>query len=201
MEPDVRLIILLLLITSAPVDALAQRPEPLSESRVRALAREAEAKARGDKTEIVLTLDDRFRQRVAHPQVLHQRPAIGHERLGEHDAEIFALDDRDRERLEIAEPLAEAVVQRQDDLGLVATRLGFRLAGKRTHAIGGNRLDALGGHVNQRQQNDDDRPHSAIIGGAPAAMPTREKADRHAPSRMRRHDSMSNVTLPIVSCV
>ena len=62
-------------------------------------------------------------QRVAHAQVLGQRPAVGHERRRQHDAEIFALDDRDRERFEVAEALAEPVVQREDDLGLVAARL------------------------------------------------------------------------------
>jgi hypothetical protein len=41
----------------------AQRPEPVTESRVRALAREAEREARGDKTEIVLALDEKFRAR------------------------------------------------------------------------------------------------------------------------------------------
>lgn len=56
----VRGIIIILLVL---VDLSAQRVEPITADRVRALAREAEAKARGDKTEIVLALDDRFRRR------------------------------------------------------------------------------------------------------------------------------------------
>lgn len=44
-------------------DVSAQRSEPITADRVRALAREAEAKARGDKTEIVLAFDERFRER------------------------------------------------------------------------------------------------------------------------------------------
>lgn len=45
-------------------DLSAQRVEPVTENRVRAMAREAEAEARGDKTEIVLGLDKRFRARL-----------------------------------------------------------------------------------------------------------------------------------------
>jgi len=56
---------LLAILTMAvvPTGVVGQRPEPVSESRVRSLAREAEAEGRGDKTEIVLALDRRFRQR------------------------------------------------------------------------------------------------------------------------------------------
>lgn len=54
---------LLLLLCAAEPTLVAQRQEPVTESRVRALAREAESAARGDKTEIVLTLDQRFRDR------------------------------------------------------------------------------------------------------------------------------------------
>jgi hypothetical protein len=43
--------------------AAAQRTEPLTAARVRALAIEAEAEGKGDKTEIVLALDRKFRQR------------------------------------------------------------------------------------------------------------------------------------------
>jgi hypothetical protein len=43
--------------------ASAQRLEPITEARVRSLAKEAEAEARGDKTEIVLALDRRVRAR------------------------------------------------------------------------------------------------------------------------------------------
>ena len=53
----------ILVILFALVDLSAQRAEPVTADRVRGLARDAEGKARGDKTEIVLTLDDRFRQR------------------------------------------------------------------------------------------------------------------------------------------
>jgi hypothetical protein len=40
-----------------------QRAEPVTAERVRALARAAEAEARGDRTEVVLGLDQRFRAR------------------------------------------------------------------------------------------------------------------------------------------
>ena len=53
----------LLIIWATSPGLIAQRSEPIGESRVRALARDAERKARGDKTEIVLTLDEGFRER------------------------------------------------------------------------------------------------------------------------------------------
>src|SRR5580765_5212076 len=43
--------------------AFAQRTEPITAARVRALAKEAEAEGKGDRTEIVLALDRKFRQR------------------------------------------------------------------------------------------------------------------------------------------
>lgn len=43
--------------------AFAQRIEPITAARVRALAKEAEAEGKGDRTEIVLALDRKFRQR------------------------------------------------------------------------------------------------------------------------------------------
>jgi hypothetical protein len=43
--------------------SVAQKKEPMSVARVRALTREAAAEARGDKNEIVLALDRRFRAR------------------------------------------------------------------------------------------------------------------------------------------
>ena len=60
---SVRAIVTILLLVFALVDVFAQRAQPITADRVRALAREAEARARGDKTEIVLTLDERFRAR------------------------------------------------------------------------------------------------------------------------------------------
>jgi hypothetical protein len=53
----------LLLAALAATDVAAQKPEPVTESRVRTLAREAERQARGDKTEVVLALDEKFRAR------------------------------------------------------------------------------------------------------------------------------------------
>jgi hypothetical protein len=45
------------------VGDLEQRRTPIAEARIRALAREAEAEGRGDRNEIVLALDKRFRAR------------------------------------------------------------------------------------------------------------------------------------------
>lgn len=42
---------------------VAQRAEPVTEGRVRALTREAQSEAKGDKTDTVLALDRRFRER------------------------------------------------------------------------------------------------------------------------------------------
>ena len=56
----------ILVVTFAVVAAgavAAQRAEPVTESRVRALAREAQSEAKGDKTDTVLALDRRFRER------------------------------------------------------------------------------------------------------------------------------------------
>lgn len=60
---SVRAMGFIVLVAMPPADVFAQRAEAVTADRVRALAREAEAKARGDKTEIVLTLDERFRGR------------------------------------------------------------------------------------------------------------------------------------------
>jgi hypothetical protein len=55
--------LLALVAVAAPIGLLAQKPEPITVARVRALTKEAEAEARGDKNEIVLALDRRFRTR------------------------------------------------------------------------------------------------------------------------------------------
>lgn len=47
----------------ATIAVSAQRVEPITAARVRALTKEAEAEAKGDKTEVVLALDRKFRQR------------------------------------------------------------------------------------------------------------------------------------------
>src|SRR6185503_9222396 len=57
-----RLALVLAVATTLSPAAAAQRTEPLTASRVRALAIEAEAEGKGDKTEIVLALDRKFRQ-------------------------------------------------------------------------------------------------------------------------------------------
>jgi hypothetical protein len=54
---------LAVLVMWASADALAQRPETLTIARVRPLAKEAEAEGKGDKNEIILSLDRKFRQR------------------------------------------------------------------------------------------------------------------------------------------
>ena len=51
------------LIVCSLTSVAAQRAEPVTADRVRALARAAESEARGDKTEVVLGLDQRFRAR------------------------------------------------------------------------------------------------------------------------------------------
>jgi hypothetical protein len=56
-------LVLAVLATGLPGEALAQRAEPLTVARVRTLAKEAEAEAKGDRNEIVLALDRKFRQR------------------------------------------------------------------------------------------------------------------------------------------
>src|SRR5262245_4975029 len=53
--------LLLFLALTAAVGA--QRAEPITVGRVRALAKEAESEGKGDKTEVVLALDRKFRQR------------------------------------------------------------------------------------------------------------------------------------------
>jgi hypothetical protein len=53
----------MLVVAALPAGIAGQRPAPITESRVRSLAREAEAEGRGDKTEVVLALDRRFRDR------------------------------------------------------------------------------------------------------------------------------------------
>jgi hypothetical protein len=63
MRMSVRTSVPVLLVTLALGEVLAQRPDQITADRVRTLAREAEAEARGDKTEIVLALDSRFRAR------------------------------------------------------------------------------------------------------------------------------------------
>jgi hypothetical protein len=55
--------LLALVAVAAPIGLLAQKPEPITAARVRALTREAEAEARGDKNEVVIALDRRFRTR------------------------------------------------------------------------------------------------------------------------------------------
>jgi hypothetical protein len=45
-----------------PTGALAQRVEPMTAARVRAFAKEAESRAKGDPTELVLALDKRVRE-------------------------------------------------------------------------------------------------------------------------------------------
>lgn len=57
------MLLVILSVASAPIGVLGQRPEPITQSRVRSLAREAQAEGRGDNTEIVLALDKRFRAR------------------------------------------------------------------------------------------------------------------------------------------
>ncbi len=52
-----------LVAVAAPIGLHAQKREPMTAARVRALTMEAEAEARGDKNEIVLALDKRFRAR------------------------------------------------------------------------------------------------------------------------------------------
>jgi hypothetical protein len=59
----VRCALAVLIVMAAPLGVPAQRQEPVTESRVRSLAREAESAGRGDKTEMVLLLDQRFRDR------------------------------------------------------------------------------------------------------------------------------------------
>src|SRR5258706_13609197 len=56
-------LVLAVLASGLPGEALAQRAEPLTVARVRTLAKEAEAEAKGDRNEIVLALDRKFRQR------------------------------------------------------------------------------------------------------------------------------------------
>jgi hypothetical protein len=55
------LFVVLLAVLAWP--AATQRSEPVTESRVRALTREAQSEAKGDKTDTVLALDRRFRDR------------------------------------------------------------------------------------------------------------------------------------------
>ena len=59
----VRRVVVLLCIVLASATVAAQRTEPVTESRVRALTREAQSEAKGDKTDTVLALDRRFRER------------------------------------------------------------------------------------------------------------------------------------------
>jgi hypothetical protein len=56
-------LLLALAAVAAPITLHAQKRDPVTAARVRALTREAEAEARGDKNEIVLALDRRFRSR------------------------------------------------------------------------------------------------------------------------------------------
>jgi hypothetical protein len=55
--------LLALVAVAEPIGLLAQKKEPMTAARVRALTREAAAEARGDKNEMVLALDRRFRAR------------------------------------------------------------------------------------------------------------------------------------------
>jgi hypothetical protein len=54
---------LLLLAVAVPLGVAAQRTEPMTAARVRSLTRDARTAARGDKTEIMLGLDARIRER------------------------------------------------------------------------------------------------------------------------------------------
>jgi hypothetical protein len=54
-------VLLTLVAVAAPIGLHAQKREPMTAARVRTLTREAQAEARGDKNEIVLALDRRFR--------------------------------------------------------------------------------------------------------------------------------------------
>jgi hypothetical protein len=56
-------VLLTLVAVAAPIGLHAQKREPMTAARVRTLTREAQAEARGDKNEIVLALDRRFRAR------------------------------------------------------------------------------------------------------------------------------------------
>jgi hypothetical protein len=56
-------VLLTLVAVAAPIGLHAQKREPMTAARVRTLTREAQAEARGDKNEIVLALDKRFRAR------------------------------------------------------------------------------------------------------------------------------------------
>ena len=58
-----RVVRVLVVACCATVGVAAQRVEGITAARVRALAKEAEAEAKGDKTEVVLALDRKFRQR------------------------------------------------------------------------------------------------------------------------------------------
>jgi len=62
-EPMIRLLLAIALATGSTAGMLAQRVEPINAARVRALAKEAEAEGKGDRTEIVLALDRKFRQK------------------------------------------------------------------------------------------------------------------------------------------
>lgn len=55
--------LLVFLTLAASIGLLAQRAEPMTAARVRALTKQAQAEARGDKNEVVLALDRRFRAR------------------------------------------------------------------------------------------------------------------------------------------
>jgi hypothetical protein len=58
-----RRVVVVLCVVLASAIVAAQRTEPVTESRVRALTREAQSEAKGDKTDTVLALDRRFRER------------------------------------------------------------------------------------------------------------------------------------------
>ncbi len=60
--PSMTVLLASLLVLGTSLTLPAQRAEPITAARVRALAKEAEADGRGDKTEIVLALDRKFRQ-------------------------------------------------------------------------------------------------------------------------------------------
>jgi hypothetical protein len=54
---------LIVMLAVVATGVAAQRGEPITAARVRALEKEAESEGKGDKTEIVLALDRKFRQR------------------------------------------------------------------------------------------------------------------------------------------
>jgi hypothetical protein len=104
--------LLALVAVAAPIGLHAQTREPMTAARVRALTREAEAEARGDKNEIALALDRRFRARwgdfesfpisivrqedlsitLSTPYMTYRRALADHLRMGDSLAGIKWID-------------------------------------------------------------------------------------------------------------